>query len=190
MARGIIVGMVAVKQRVSVEEYLALPESEKPYREYANGEVIEKAMPNFDHGQVVDALGDRLRSHRRIHGGRGGPEIRVEFETPDGLAFRIADIGYWAPGRPHEGTRAALPPTLAIEVVSPDDTLRQQREKCRFYRAHGVPAAWLFDPETRTMEVYEGALDGHVIGSQETFRSAVLPGFELDLADLFAVLNQ
>ena len=182
--------MVAVKQRVSVEQYLALSQSEKPYREYANGEVIEKAMPNFDHGEVVDEMGDQLRSYRRAHGGRGGPEIRVEFQTLAGMAYRLPDLAYWAAGVAHSGVRAALPPTVAIEVVSPDDLLGKQREKCRFYREHGVAAAWLFDPETRAMEVYEGALDGLVLHLNEVFRSAVLPGFELSLADLFAVLDR
>ena len=87
------------------------------------------------------------------------------------------------------GARAALPPTLAIEVVSPDDTLAQQRKKCRFYRDNGVEAAWLFDPDARTMEVFEGAIDGAFLRESDVFASTVLAGFELNLGELFDVLT-
>jgi Uma2 family endonuclease len=180
---------MVVRHRVSVEHYLAMREGEKPYLEYVDGEIIPKAMPNLDHGDLVHVADVRVGVYALEHGGRCGPEIRIEFATATGPAFRIPDLSYWGPGRPRRGPRAALPPTLAIEVVSPDDTLEEQRAKCLFYRGHGVDAAWLIDPHTRTVEVYEPGRDGERLEEHDTLRSSVLVGFELPLSELFAALN-
>jgi Uma2 family endonuclease len=180
---------MVVTHRVTVEEYLALPEGEKPYLEYVFGEVIAKNMGSLDHGDLVHALEVILQAYANQNGGRLGPEIRVEWELVQGWVFRLPDISYWAAGRPRRGRRAALPPTLAIEVVSPDDTLEYQRSKCRFYRDNGVDAAWLFDPQTRTAEVFEPGQDGVQLTATDTLQSTVLSGFEVDLAALFAVLD-
>ena len=42
------------------------------------------------------------------------------------------------------------PPLLCIEVLSPRDSLRAMRERVQDYFDMGVPAVWIFDPETRT----------------------------------------
>ena len=179
---------MVVRNRISVEQYLSLPEGEKPYLEFANGDVIAKAMPNMDHGVLVQAFGLRLGAYARDHGGRCGPEIRVEFVTTAGPVFRLPDFSYWAAGRPRRGDRAAQPPTLAIEVVSPDDTLAEQREKCAFYVDNGIDEAWLVNPATRTVERF-GDRSG-LLGQSASLASEALPGFELSLSELFAVLDE
>ncbi|MGH2633517.1 MAG: Uma2 family endonuclease, partial [Tepidiformaceae bacterium] len=83
-----------------------------------------------------------------------------------------------------------LPPTLAVEVRSPDETMDAQRTKGRFYRAHGVDVAWLIDPESRTVELFDEAHDGQTLPSDSALESSYLPGFSLPLAELFAVLDR
>jgi Uma2 family endonuclease len=56
-------------------------------------------------------------------------------------------------------------------------------------RANGVDVCWLIDPETRSVEVFEGAKDGETLEADGTLASASLPGFTLPLRDLFAVLD-
>ena len=180
---------MAVKLRVSVEEYLALPEHEKPYREYRDGDVTPIAIGDMRQSFLVGELLARIYHFPPSSSGCGGPYVRHEFLGATGPAFLIPDISYFAPDVPRRGIRAALPPALAIEVVSPDDTVAQQRKKCRFYRDNGVEAAWLFDPNTRIMEVFEGAVDGTVLRESDLFASTVLAGFELQLSELFDVLD-
>src|SRR5215207_9235765 len=110
---------MATKQKVSVEEYLALPESEKPYLEYIDGEVVAKPMPNVPHGSLILEVGSEIRDYKRIHGGVAGPEIRIEFPHVGGVDFRLPDLSYWRPEKAVHGDRAAQPPTLAVEVRSP-----------------------------------------------------------------------
>ncbi len=166
-----------------------MPE-EAPYLEYVDGEVIEKAMPNRDHMLIVEELALRVGAYRRQRGGLSGPEGRVQFDLARRPAFRLPDYAYWSADKPQGGPRVMLPPTLAIEVRSPEESPAAQREKCRFYRAHGVEASWLVDPQARTVEVFEGADDGRLLADAEILRSEHLPGFELPLNELFGVLDR
>ncbi len=180
--------LMVIRHRVTVAQYLALPE-EPPYFEYLDGEVIEKAMPNRDQGVIAEELALHLGPYRRRVGGISGPELRVVFEDAGQTAYRLPDYAYWAPGKPQGGPAVMLPPTLAVEIRSPDEAVARLREKCRYYRAHGVAVAWLIDPVARRVEVFDGARDGLVVHGEASLESPSLPGFRLALADLFAVLD-
>jgi Uma2 family endonuclease len=41
------------------------------------------------------------------------------------------------------------PPLVAIEILSPEDTLRAMQEKAAEYRLFGVEHIWVIDPEPR-----------------------------------------
>ena len=164
------------------EEYLALPE-EKPYLEYVDGVVLQKPMVNSAHLRIVGELCFRFGLYREQHGGAFGPEGRVKLgELPN---FRLPDVSYWVAGA--DASDDAVP-TLAVEVRSPGQTLGELREKCHFFRRNGIAAAWLIDPDSRTVEVFEGAQDGEQLGIGAVLAASCLPGFELPLSTLFAVL--
>ena len=113
--------------------------------------------------------------------GRAGIEARAKLgELPN---YRLPDLSYWKPGIPR-GDEA--PPTLAIEIRSQSQTLAELRRKCEFLRSTGVEACWLIDPVSRTAELFEGPRRGDLI---EALRADCLPGFELPLSELFAILD-
>ncbi len=170
-------------RRMSEAEYLALPE-EQPYLEYVEGVVLQKAMPNADHRKLIDELIIEIGLYRRRHGGDSGPEGRVRL--PDGSGYRLPDTAYWAPGVPSGDDTV---PSLAIEVRSPGQSLPSLREKCRAFRRNGVLVCWLFDPSTRIVEVFDDSHDGEPF-SGDTLTSSHMPGFTLDLPNLFATLDQ
>jgi Uma2 family endonuclease len=166
--------------RMTPEQYLALPE-EKPYLEYVDGMVLQKPMPQEEHGELIFRLSRKLGDWMDEHGGRAGPEVRAKLgDLPN---YRLPDLSYWKPGIPR-GEEA--PPTLAVEVRSQDQTLAELRRKCEFLRSSGVEACWLIDPLTRTAEVFERRGARPV----DTLSAACLPGFALALTDLFAVLDE
>ncbi len=68
--------------------------------------------------------------------------------------------------------------------------MAELRRKCRSFRANGVDACWLIDPMSRAAEVFEGDRDAEMLPSDGTLETAVMPGFSLPLADLFAVLDK
>lgn len=81
-------------------------------------------------------------------------------------------------------------PDLVVEVVSPDDRIEEFEAKLQDYRLAGVPLIpliWVILPGTKTVHVYkEGArVPEFVDASASLTAEAILPGFVLDLADLF-----
>ncbi len=166
--------------RMTPEEYLALPE-EKPYLEYVDGVVLQKPMPTSEHGDLVTELLIELGLYMRQHGGK----LRSEARTAIGdlPSYRLPDLAYWAPGRPAGDDSI---PSLAIEVRSRSQSLGELRAKCWVFRRAGVDACWLIDPVSRAAEVFEGDGDPRAV---QTLTASCLPGFELPLATLFAVLD-
>ncbi len=178
---------MVTKTRMSLEEYLALPQ-EPPYLEYLDGEVVQKPMPKRKHLKLAHEFDFALGLYRRQRGGLAGPESHVWFGVP--RHWRVPDIVYWAPGKPQGDDDVSLPPTLAVEILSPSQPFQDLRDKCRFYRANGVDVAWAVNPDTRTVEVFDGEADGMVLTEADTLTSPELPGFELSLGDLFSVLDR
>ena len=167
--------------RMTPEEYLALPE-EKPYLEYVDGVVLQKPMPNEEHGRIAFRIGFLIQTWLGSIPARIGGEIRARLgDLPN---YRLPDLSYWKPDAPFGNEE---PPTIAVEVRSRDQTVAELRRKCEFLRSSGVETCWLIDPVTRTAEVFEGRKK---TGTPVTILAAQsLPGFELALSDLFAILD-
>ena len=179
---------MGIKQKLSVEEYLALPE-EKPYLEYVCGEAVPKPMPDRLHLAIVFEMIGVLYAYVKQHGGFAGPEGRSEFEDPDDPRFLLPDVSYWAPDR-EVGDSLLTPPTLAVEVRSRDQSRRELQEKCRYYRTHGVDVAWLIDPYSRTAEVFEDEVDGATVAEGGVLESPALPGLRIPVGDLWAAIER
>jgi len=59
--------------------------------------------------------------------------------------------------------------------------------KLKQYFEAGVKEVCLIDPESREIEVWTGpSLPDHALSGEAVLESALLPGFTLPLADLFA----
>jgi Uma2 family endonuclease len=169
-------------QQMSELDYLALPE-EKPYLEYVDGVVLQKAMPDDNHSDLVVELIVRLHAFAAAHGGRVGTEKRSRLDPR--RDYRLPDVEYTAAGEPHGDD---IVPTLAIEVRSSSETMASQRRKCEAFLAAGAREAWLVDPGSRSIQVF-GAIP-RTLREPDLLTSPVLAGFELSLAGLFSVLDR
>ncbi len=177
-----------MQRTLTVAEFLALPEA-KPGCEFIRGEVVQKPMTNSDHIRLVLRLAAIFDRYCEERGGVAGPEGTTYFADPSDDRVLLPDLAYWAPARP-TGDYPMTPPTLAVEVRSPSQTMAEQREKCSYYRAHGVDVAWLIDPGTRTIEVFEGTGAAAVAHAGDVLRSPHLPGLEIAVDQVFAVLDR
>jgi len=164
------------------EQYLALPE-EKPYLEYIDGMVLQKPMPNEVHGLLAFRIGYLIQAWLGAMPARIGVEVRARLgDLPN---FRFPDVSYWRPDAPFGDQQ---PPSLAVEILSPTQSIAELRRKCEMLRSTGVETCWLIDPVSRTAELHEGRKKSGT--AVETLTAACLPGFALPLADLFAILDQ
>jgi Uma2 family endonuclease len=85
-------------------------------------------------------------------------------------------------------------PAIVVEFVSKRkrDRVRDYEEKRRDYLAIGVAEYWIIDRFQRTMTVYKNASGEQseaVVKAEETYRTSLLPGFELPLAQLLKVAD-
>ena len=79
-------------------------------------------------------------------------------------------------------------PDLAVEVLSPDDSLRRTERKMADYFHHGTALAWLDIPRRRQIRVYRAASEYLTLEGPDARLTggALLSGFEYPLAKLFA----
>jgi Uma2 family endonuclease len=83
-------------------------------------------------------------------------------------------------------------PAIVVEFVSKRkrDRVRDYEEKRREYRAIGVSEYWVIDRFDNTMTVFKKttpSVAGTVIKADATYRTPLLPGFELPLRQLLNV---
>ena len=180
--------MTITGRRLTLEEFLALPE-EKPALEYADGEVTQKVSPNYWHGKlqfVVASVLDRpgLSS--------AASETRTTFAgrsfVPDVIAFTWDRV----PAGEHGEipTDLTVPPDVAVEIRSPDQTVRSQVERCRWYVANGVRVSLLVDPLRRVVQVFRPEDEsGPLADHDRVDLGDVIPGCAFTVAELFAALR-
>jgi Uma2 family endonuclease len=94
---------------------------------------------------------------------------------------RLASV----PAEAREGV-LPIPPDFAIELRSPTDGLDDLKDNLRTYIQAGVQLAWLIDPSSRTVYEYRPSTLPREYRDQRTMSAdAVLPGFVLDLAEVW-----
>ena len=81
-------------------------------------------------------------------------------------------------------------PDLVVEVLSPGNTKREMNEKFALYEEAIVKEYWLVHPLDESVIIYTLNEAGKYIGSpfftvDSKVSSSVLPGFELDLSEVF-----
>lgn len=184
---------MATKTRITVEEFLALPES-KPYLELMDGEVVEKAMPTLEHGRLAGELYHLLRNYQRNNPTfRVVPEVRHLDEAvgwvflPDVAVTMNTRLVDTAEGKTNP---VRVIPDFAIEVLSPEDRPGMLTRRITYYSRAGTTLLWLVDPESETITVWDrGGGYFEADPARPLSAAPVLPGFELDIPALFAVLH-
>lgn len=108
---------------------------------------------------------------------------------------RIPDVAFlsmekFPKGRFPKGAIAPLAPDIAVEVLSDSNTKKEMDEKLEEYFTHGARLVWYVDPPVRTIEVFTGlATPPRTLTEADTLDGGdVLPGFELNIRELFAEL--
>ena len=143
---------MSAKAGISVAEYLhtSFPDLD---REYRDGEVVERSLPDYLHARTQMLLGVFFETLRKRLPVYACSELRMKLRT--GL-YLIPDVTIFWPSKP--ASIPDSPPLVAIEILSPDDRLTKVREKLEEYKAWGVPHVWLVDPHSRRLYTCEKGL--------------------------------
>ena len=182
-------GAMTTRLLMTEREYLDTLANSNRF-EFCNGVVTEKRgefMTKRKPVAAAEEVSAALRAYRLAHGGFAGQTPTTNLSGGSDRIYRMPDHAYWGPHRA-VGESIFQPPTLAVELVSEDQSVPDLRKKCRFYREHGIPVVWLIDPQRETVEVFEGAVDGAALPHAGVLESKELPGFSLPLEELWAAI--
>lgn len=113
----------------------------------------------------------------------------VGIQFPSGNV-RSPDVTYVSngklPGVRSPKTFGELIPDLAVEVLSPSDSMRELGRKIGEYFENGVPLVWIVDPERQTVTIYRSLTDTEQLTAADRITAEpVLPGFSADVRLFF-----
>lgn len=156
------------------------------------GELIALEPASEEHGSIasnfVGHLWPHVRSQRlgRVYTAETGFILSRDPDTT-----LVPDVAFVRTERlPSEGLRTTFfdgPPDLAVEVVSPSERTTQTHQKVMEYLQAGTQLVWVIDPPRRTVTVYHSDHSARILRiDDELDGGAVLPGFHIKVAEIFA----
>ena len=173
---------MTTKTRLTLEEFLRMPDIEERRLELIDGEVYEKMSPRWGHSSLAVELAIALKPFGFV-----GVEPRAIIpEAPAwGPSAPIPDLALYKTNRPKTDEWMTAPPDLVVELLSIGQSRTEMRAKASIYLGFGVPCVWIFDLERQTVDVYEGG-DRRTLTATDTLSCDTLPGFAERIGELLA----
>lgn len=183
-------------QLMTADELLVMPHSEdgNDYRyELIKGELKKMSPTKPMHGIVTARLTIAVGQHveaedtGEVFGAETG--FLVE-QNPDTII--AADVAFVTHERlaTIENIEKFVPfaPDLAVEVLSPSNTVDEIDNKIALYFAAGARLVWVANHKRRKLWVYPSPNKAHILTEADTLDGGdVLPGFKYNLAKLFTI---
>jgi Uma2 family endonuclease len=156
--------------------------------ELVDGKLVEKQMSSLASktaGIVTVKIGIFLEA---TNVGSLFPEQSFQCFPDEPSKLRRPDIAFVCTRRlaevPDEG-HVPIAPDLAIEVVSPNDTIYELDAKLVDYRSAGVKLVWVVNPNSRLVRIYRSDHSSADLQENDTLSGeSVLPGFSILIKDL------
>lgn len=202
--------MVAQPKRMSVAEFMALPDDGNRH-ELVRGELRVMPPSHSRHGRVEAAVmeaigrylderahaagwepGQGLAARDRLVGFVAAGEVGLQFALPDDPSqIRGAD-GVYVPreqldraGWDGEGYFPTVP-YLVIEVISPSEGADDVAEKVQDYLTGGAHRVWCIYLRRRMVHIYDADAPVRVVSGNDSITDdELLPGFSLPLNLVF-----
>jgi Uma2 family endonuclease len=185
---------VSSETLLTAEEFWELPEPVHGGRmELAAGRVVTEMPVGRLHAKLaarlLRVLGDFVDKHRL-----GETHVELGHRTSDSPdSVRAPDVSFSA-SHLLEGTASDgfvdFSPTLAVEVVSPNDRESDMARKVEEYFDAGSERVWIVRPRNKTITVHRPGGDAHTYSVRDTLSSEdaafAVDGFELSLEQFFA----
>jgi Uma2 family endonuclease len=183
--------VIDLRETMSIHE-IVLPET-KPETEWVRGRARQKVSPTYPHGALQGRIFTALSAWAD-----GGAHGRVATEwrfrvAPPGAVVRplVPDVAYLSYADvPADAGRDLVDvplgaPTVAVEVLSPDDRRLDVEHKIATYLAAGSSAVVVADPHRETIAVHDNT-GVRILRAGDVLMHSAVPGFALDVGALFA----
>ncbi|MEJ7810989.1 MAG: Uma2 family endonuclease [Gemmatimonadaceae bacterium] len=181
---------MATRTLVTEDELFHMPDDGKRY-ELVRGVLTVGEPPGAQHGSIAMRLGILLGHHALAN------RLGVVFAAETGFVLardpdtvRAPDIAFVRKDRIPPGGPGPKyfdgAPDLAVEVLSPDDTVYEVEEKVEECLAAGVAAVWVINPKRRRVTVYESDVTHRVLHEGDALEGGdILPGFRCAVREIF-----
>jgi Uma2 family endonuclease len=188
--------MIATTRSLTAEDLWRRPDDGMRH-ELVRGELRTVAPCGGEHGAVgtnlVVALGAYVKS-RKLGTVLTGDVGFIIARDPD--TVRAPDVAFVRRERiPASGIPTKFwpgAPDLAVEVVSPSDTLNEVEENVHEWLGAGAALVWVANPRRRTVTVYRSpttaaVLTATILDAEQNLEGEdIVPGFRLPVAEIFA----
>jgi Uma2 family endonuclease len=184
--------MATAQRTLTLEEFLQLPE-EKPALELIDGRITQKVSPQGQHSMLEMTIPEQINAFARPRRlALALPELRSTFagasRVPDVCVFLWERIPRLPDGK--ISNVFTTPPDLAIEIVSPGQSVAGQVRRCQRFIADGVRLVLLVGPEDESVVRFGNDGTVRVLQNEERIDlDEVLPGLELTPDAIFAPLR-
>ena len=180
---------IAVDNRVTAEDYRALPEGGQRYQ-LIEGDLYMSPSPNRFHQDISRNIELIVGNYLGNHPVGQVYDAPLDVYLDNDNVFQ-PDLVFVA----HENYRVLTDagiegvPDLVIEILSPGTAKLDRNAKQRVYAQRGVKEMWLVDPETTTVAVYylqqNPAQSAAVYTIADRFTSSFFPELVFAVADFF-----
>ena len=180
---------IAVDNRVTAEDYRALPEGGQRYQ-LIEGDLYMSPSPNRFHQDISLNIAVIIANYLGSHPIGKVYDAPLDVYLDNDNVFQ-PDLVFVARENYRVLTNAGIEgvPDLVIEILSPGTAKLDRNAKQRIYAQRGVKEMWLVDPETTTVAVYHlqqnPAQPAAVYATADRFTSSCFPGLEFSVADFF-----
>ena len=174
---------------ITPEQLAAMPNDSD--FELVDGQLVGRKMGNKSNwvaSQLARLLGNYADEHSLGWVFTAEAGYRLNPGRPN--TVRKPDVSFVAAGRlPDEEPADAydrLAPDLAVEVISPGDTVRELDDKVEEYLLAGVRLVWVINPDLQVVRVFrpEGTIETLRL-NDELHAGEIVPGFRCQVAELF-----
>jgi Uma2 family endonuclease len=127
----------------------------------------------------------RTASPGLVNGGQAGFRLpNGARRSPDAASSNLAR---WRRAKQRVELYPVFTPEFMVELRSPDDRMRDLRDKVQEYIDNGCQLGWLIDPIARRVEIYRPGQCAEVLESPNEVRGdGPVEGFLLDLKPVYA----
>jgi Uma2 family endonuclease len=186
-----------IEPRLSDEafERLCLLNADLPLERTREGEIVVNAPAGFDGDESNTEFIYQLKAWAKRQGGGRVVGATAGFFLPDGSCLS-PDAAYLTPEqsvRLRPGDRKGFlrtVPAFVAEVRSRSDALGAAKTKMRRWLENGVELAWLLDPKSRSVYVFEAGRDVRVERGITVAGSGPLSGFVLDASEVWELYDE
>jgi Uma2 family endonuclease len=178
---------------LTIDEFLALPEDGTD-RELIRGELREQPMTvrNRFHSEATSTLSWLLKNWAQgqpqpphVVGGEAGFILGAE-QSVVGIDVAVVSAETIELQTDETSLIDGLP-QLAIEILSPSDTVEAIHEKEQLYLDCGVPLVWIVDPLDHTVKVLEPGQPPRLFNERDTLAAEQLPGLAIPVREVFGI---